>query len=664
MNSKEWKIEYRIPEVPKELTDAGYAPLLSYILSLRGVKTAAGAKEMLNADASSLLDPMLIKNMDKAVERLNLACDRGEKIAVYGDYDVDGITATCLMTDYLRMCGMQVTPYIPDRSEEGYGLNFAALDSFADEGISLVITVDCGITAIEEADYARSIGIDMIITDHHECKPDQLPDACAVIDCKQPGDDYPNKNLAGVGMSFKLVSAFDGDSAKILEKYADLVAIGTVADVMPLTGENRCFVKTGLQKIKSGPRPGIAALFREAAIDINSFSASSIGFTLAPRINAAGRLGQALTAFNLLMAEDDETASALATELCNLNRKRQDIENEIWHAAASMLSGKKPDGPIILSSSEWHQGVIGIAASRLAEQYSVPTVMIFMNEDGIGKGSCRSYGNFNLFDALSACSDSLISFGGHALAAGLNIEERMLSRFREQLKQYYDSHKPEVHPEINCDLLISNPQLLSEANVRSLDLLEPFGNCNSKPVFAMCGVLLESFSGVGGNKHTRMRVNAGGTGFDCIFFSRRPEDLGVEAGQYIDLAFTPQINEFHGKTSVQLNIADIRPHEFGELCLNILDGKEEYLRAASAFIPDRADSVRIWKTINHSLGDCLEDILSSLPFGMLPEMYCLGLKIFEDSGLLSGIFGGHVVKLESKADLETTELMRKLRELL
>lgn len=664
MKSKEWKIEYKIPEVPKALLDAGYNPLLASILSLRGIDNPEKAKSELNAGSSLLLDPFMILNMDKAVERLNRAIEKHEKIAVYGDYDVDGITATCVLTDYLKSRGLEVVPYIPDRSEEGYGLNFAALDSFASGGISLVVTVDCGITANEETEYAKSLGIDMIITDHHECKAGEIPEAVAVIDSKQPDDPYENKSLAGVGVSFKLVCALSGDVEAMLDKYSDFVAVGTVADVMPLIGENRCFVKTGLENLISNPRPGFAALFREAEIDLSSFSASSIGYTLAPRINAAGRLGQAITAYNLLMAEDEAEAAVLAKKLCDLNRERQNIENEIWHEAAALMKGAVPDAPIVLASSEWHQGVIGIAASRLAEQYSVPTIMIYINDEDVGKGSCRSYGNFNLFDALSACKDTLISFGGHALAAGLNIHRNMLDKFRSEITEYYRSHRPEYSPEINCELLIANPGILSIENVRSLDALEPYGSCNPKPVLAMCGVYLDSISGVGGDKHTKMHIIAHGYEFDCIYFSHRAADLGIQPSDYIDIAFSPQINEFRGNTSVQLVINDVRPHEFSTLCKYILNGDRDYLRAASAFIPDRAESAKIWRSFDDSLGETMDEILSLLPYGMLPEMYCLGLKVFESSGLLDGIYGGHTVVLEGKADLESTELMKELRKLL
>ena len=288
MKSKKWKIPYERPLIPQELLDAGYTPLLCAVLALRGINDAQSAKAMIDGGKDNLCDPMLIMNMDKAAARVKKAIAQKEKVAVYGDYDVDGITATCIVTDYLISKGISCRPYIPDRSEEGYGLNTAAIKALSDEGVSLIITVDCGITAVSETEYARSLNLDLVITDHHECNFESVPDAVAVVDCKQQGDSYPNPYLAGVGMALKLVCACEGESDEMLERYADLVAIGTVADVMPLMGENRYLVKLGLEKLAKSPRPGIEAMLKESSIDADKLSASSIGYSLAPRLNAAG----------------------------------------------------------------------------------------------------------------------------------------------------------------------------------------------------------------------------------------------------------------------------------------------------------------------------------------------------------------------------------------
>ncbi len=667
MKNLDWNIPYTRPVVSRALAEAGFSPLLCQVLALRGIESAEKANSLLYGGKESLCDPLLMLGMDRARERVLRAIETGETVAVYGDYDVDGITSTCMLTDWLRGKGLTCYYYIPDRNEEGYGLNCGALDSLKARGVSLVITVDCGITAVEEAAYAKQIGVDMVITDHHECRPDALPDAVALIDCKREGDTYPNKNLAGVGVALKLLCACEGESDAALDRYADLVAIGTVADVMPLTEENRYLVRLGIRQIVTSPRPGLAAMLRESSIDPARLNASAIGFSLAPRLNAAGRLGQASVAARLLLSRDHNTAAVLARELCELNRKRQSIENEIWREANARLKGKTPDGPIVLASEEWNQGVIGIAASRLAEQYSLPAIIVCLNGD-VGKGSCRSYGGFNLFEALSACSDELIGFGGHALAAGLNVRRDKLEDFRAALRAYYLSNKPEPVPEVQCDLLITDPALLSLENVRSLDLLEPYGNANPKPVLCFSGVRLESLSEVGGGKHSRFRVRMGDTRFECIFFSHSNAESGVHEGELIDMAFTPQINEYRGNISVQLVASAVRPHEPRALCGALLRRDRAVCWAAVPYCPERADFVRVWRSMGSDfrVGRDADEVLSRCPVGMEPETYCLCLMVFQEAGLLSdgpdGIFSARPVQIDGKADLESTPLIRSLRQ--
>ena len=666
MKNKDWNIPYTRPVVSRTLKEAGFSPLLCQILALRGIESAEKANSLLYGGKDELCDPLLMLGMDRARERVLRAIESGETVAVYGDYDVDGITSTCMLTDWLRRKGLTCYYYIPDRNEEGYGLNCGALDSLKARGVSLVITVDCGITAVEETAYAKEIGVDMVITDHHECRPDALPDAAALIDCKREGDPYPNKNLAGVGVALKLLCACEGSSDAALTRYADLVAIGTIADVMPLTEENRYLVRLGLRQIMESPRPGIAAMLKESSIDPARLNASSIGFSLAPRLNAAGRLGQASVAARLLLSRDHNTAASLARELCELNRRRQSIENEIWREANARLKGKTPDGPIVLASEEWNQGVIGIAASRLAEQYSLPAIIVCLNGD-VGKGSCRSYGGFNLFEALSACSDKLIGFGGHALAAGLNVRRDKLDDFRKALREYYLSNRPEPVPEVQCDLLITDPALLTLENVRSLDLLEPYGNANPRPILCFSGVRLESLSEVGGGRHSRFRVRLGDTRFECIFFSHSNSEAGVREGELIDMAFTPQINEYRGSVSVQLVACAVRPHDPRALCGAILRPGEDICWAAAPYCPERADFVRVWRGMgsDFQVGRDLGAVLARCPCDMEPETYCLCLMVLQEAGLLSdgpdGIFSARPVQIEGKADLEATPLIRELR---
>lgn len=667
MKCKDWKIPYSRPDVPKELLDAGYAPLLSAVLALRGITDAGEAGRLIHGSPECLHDPMLIKDMDKARRRVLKAVEQGEKVAVYGDYDVDGITSTCLLTDYLRSRGLECIPYIPDRNEEGYGLNVSAIDTLKEAGVSLIITVDCGITAADEVEYAKGLGIDMVITDHHECRDDSIPDAAAVVDCKQEGDAYPNKDMAGVGVALKLVCACEGSSDEALRRYADLVAIGTVADVMPLVDENRYLVREGLHMLSEAPRPGIVAMLRESSIDRERLTASTIGYSLAPRLNAAGRLGKAVQAAELIMTKDSRTASRLASELCELNRRRQEIETDIWKDANRLIAGNVPEGPIVLASESWHQGVIGIAASRLAEQYSLPAIMICINGE-VGKGSCRSCGGFNLFEALSACSEHLVGFGGHALAAGLNIRRDKLDDFRAALTEYYLKNSPEPQPEVQCDMLITDPALLSLENVRSLDLLEPYGNANPKPIMCISGAELSSATAVGKGRHLRIRAKYRGASFEGIFFGHTADSLGVRAGNCVDIAFTPQINEYNGAVSVQLLVCALRRHDGGELCRAILDGDGSVYWAAAPYCPERKDFVYLWRNVcrgGFTVPNDAQAVIASCPPGFEAERYCLCLAVLLEAGLLrsedGGIYGARCVEISGKADLESTSIIRSLR---
>ena len=666
MSYKEWKIPYSKPEYPEELRQAGCGPLLAAVLALRGVRTVEEAKAFVCGSESDLHDPLLMADMPAGRDRLLRAIRDRETVAVFGDYDVDGITSTCLVTDYLRSKGLVCHPYIPDRSGEGYGLNCAALDALRAKGVSLVITVDCGITAVEEAEHAAEIGMDMIITDHHECGCGPLPRAAAVIDCRRGDDSYPNRHLAGVGVAMKLICACEGDQAAVLDRYGDLAAIGTVADVMPLVGENRYIVRRGLRLMEEAPRPGIAALFREAAINADKLNAAHLSFGLAPRLNAAGRLDSPLVAAKLLMSQDEDEAARLAKELCELNRRRQSIETDIWQQAVAILDGREPDEPIVLVSESWHQGVIGIAAHKIAEQYSLPAIIIYMNGE-VGKGSCRSCEGFNIHDALSACSEHLLDFGGHALAAGLTLRADQVDAFRQALAEYYRANRPTELPGLRCDLLIDDPAMLSLEDVRSLDLLEPYGNGNPRPLMCVSGAELVAAYSVSNGRHLRMRVRLGRSFFECIFFSHTAQELGLREGMLVDLAFTPQVNEYRGNVSVQFNVSAARPHDGSRLCEQMLEDIQSVLWAAAPHCPDRADFVRVWQGFGRdfSAGEDLEQLLAQCPLGMAPERFCICLLVFMEAGLLQStdgrVYGARPATIEGKADLEATALMRSLR---
>ena len=605
------------------MVSCGYKPLAAMVLAARGIAGGAQASAYLDCSAE-LIDPYAMTDMDKAVDRIRRAAADGEIVAVFGDYDVDGITATCLLTDFLRGQGIACLSYIPGRLEEGYGLNPIAINQLHSQGVSLIITVDCGITAIEEAQLCKQLGIDLVITDHHECK-DILPEAVAVIDPHRPDGGYPHKSLSGVGVAFKLAAAICGDQNAVLEEYCDIVCLGTVADVMSLQGENRVFVAQGLNSLRCTKRPGISALMEECGCDSRTLTATSLGFMLAPRINAAGRMGQIDLAIELFLTNDPEQGRMLAQALCELNRQRQAVESEIYDQAVSMLPDTTPEA-IVLADDRWHQGVVGIVASRIAEEYACPTFLICLDGDH-GKASSRSYGGFNLFAALTTLSPLLESYGGHELAAGFTIHKDNIDRFREQICQLVAKESQEDFPRTVLDIDCAvPPEMLTLSGIQSLDIMEPCGNGCPKPVLMMENMTVERLRPVGNGKHLRLRLRRGNYGFNAIFFSATPESASISQGDLVDVAFLPQINEFREELSVQMNVQDIRPACKAE-CSPELFGYHG-LRSgaidpeqAAALLPDRATLGIVWR------------YLSAVPGGSIREMpMCLCRKIVRWSG--------------------------------
>ena len=657
------------------LVQHGYAPLTAMILSARGIESPRTARNYLGCDAP-LCDPYLMQDMAKAVSRVRLALSRGEKIAVFGDYDVDGITATCLLTHFLRRQGADVVSYIPGRLEEGYGLNPIAIHQLHNEGVKLIITVDCGITAVEEALLCAQLGMDLVITDHHECK-EVLPEAAAVVDPHRPGDGYPHRNLSGVGVAFKLASALIGDQEAVLAEYADMVCLGTVADVMMLQGENRVFVARGLEALQNTHRPGIAALMQEAGCAPENVSASSIGFMLAPRINAAGRMGQINLAVELFLTENPQKAMQLAKALCDLNRQRQAVESEIYDQAVSMLpEGKVPEA-IVLAEETWHQGVVGIVASRIAEEYCCPTFLICLDGDH-GKASSRSFGGFNLFSSLRELSGLLESYGGHELAAGFTISRSQIPEFRSRICQiastYYCDDTPRTVLDIDCAI---QPELLTLSGIDSLRALEPCGNGCPKPVLMMKNLTVDRINLVGGGRHMRLRLRGGRYNLNAIYFSATPESASIQTGDLVDVAFTPQVNEFRGERTVQMNIIDIRPACAAEVCpemsgYHALRQHRLTPEIAQELLPDRATLSLVWRYLAAG-GDTIQESPMCLcrkivrwsgnPLGLGKLLTCL--DIFADVGLLQTqrLHKNLSIRLtpgSSKADLNESQTMQIL----
>lgn len=561
MGSKEWKVAGYSRAEAAALLRSGINPLVAVLLASRGADTPEKVRALTSAGIEDVSSPFLLKDMELAAERVRRAIENKERVAVYGDYDVDGITSSCLIADYLRSKGVICDIYIPERLEEGYGVKDSALEAIAGKGVSLVITVDCGITAADNKRFAASLGMDMVITDHHEVTG-ELPES-PVVDPRRPDCPSPAKMLAGVGVAFKLICAIEGEekTGELLDKYGDLVAVGTIADVMPMTGENRVFVRKGIELLRSGKRPGLRELCRAADSDPRKLGPVGVGYILAPRINAAGRLGGTNVAVDLLITKDDREAARLAEKLCELNSERRRIESTMVAEALAMLGDAPPeDKPIVLSSSNWHQGVAGIVASRVSEKFDLPAIMICV-KDGVGRGSCRSSGGYNIFEALYSCRDLLMSFGGHELAAGITVEEKNIPALRKALGERYSAcSAAKEEPALSIDFEVLKPaELLTVRNIKALGDLEPYGVGNPQPVLAITGATVEDVLPLSDGRHTKLWLSKGGAVFEAVFFSKSVGEIGAEKGIRANVAFTPQVNEFRGRAIPQLNLCDFVP---------------------------------------------------------------------------------------------------------
>lgn len=559
-------LQASVKRLSDELT---VSPVLAEILVRRGIDTLEKARLYFRPSLDDLHDPFLMDGMAKATERIIKAVTSGEHITVYGDYDVDGTNGTSLLTTFFRSIGANVRPYIPDRLKEGYGLSNAGIDRAKEAGTTLLVSIDCGITAVAQAEYAKSVGLDLIICDHHE-PGDTLPDAFAVLNPLKPGCSYPFKYLCGCGVGFKLVQAlcrhefvqskFAGDAESQLASYLDLVTLATTADIVPLEGENRTLVKLGLELINTGPRPGIRGLMESAGLRPGRISTGQIVFVLAPRINAVGRLGDANRAVELLTCPTFEQAVELAKVFEEENRNRRKIDEITFTEARDLVDNSfdmEKESAIVLHQGTWHPGVIGIVASRLVERYYRPTIMM-TTVDGVAKGSARSVAGFDIYQALKRCEDKMLQFGGHKYAAGLSVALDRIDEFktafgevaRELLTR--EILTPEIHIEAEVQMADLSPKF-----IRILSQCAPFGPKNMRPVFAVRNVEVSGSPRIVGNNHLRFRVKQGNRVFDCIGFN-----LGGLVDRLknrtIDLAFSLDESDYGGETVPQLKIRDIK----------------------------------------------------------------------------------------------------------
>ncbi len=636
-----WNLQYKVGDAEQEASiavlakQAGLSRVMATLLYTRGYRTLEAILSFFRQDTACLHDPYLMLDMERAVARVELALARNERIAIYGDYDVDGVTSVSLLYLYLASRGGDVGYYIPGRMKEGYGVSMGALDRLKERGVKLMITVDTGITAIEETAYAKSIGIDTVVTDHHECR-DELPNVEAVVNPHRAGDPYPFKELAGVGVVFKLICALEmarcrregrseqagvGDICRI---YADLVAIGTIADVMPVVDENRLIVTLGLHLLEKTDRMGLAALIEATSGAKNEGSrypkkrkinSSFIGFTIAPRMNAAGRVSNASIAVELLLSEDQESAERLAAELCELNLLRQKEENRIAEEAYQKIEKTyrpESDRVIVIDDDTWQQGIIGIVSSRITERYGVPSILISFDGtvDGtptpsdIGKGSGRSIKGMNLVGALTACEELLVRFGGHELAAGLSIRRCDIDEFRRRINEYareqLDDGMMRISMDADCEVDIRE---LTMPLAQEIASMEPFGVSNPVPNLVLRDAKLVRVIPMGGGKHLRLTLEKDGIEMSAVWFGMSQANLKVDLFETVDVLFQLNINEFQNVTSLQMIVQDMHGAEALETEYLHEIARYEEICSGAAFdesedvLPDRNDIAAVYTAL-------------------------------------------------------------------
>ena len=674
------------PQIVARLAhDLGLPRFIATTLVARGITTVRAAKRFLNPSLDrDWRNPLEIPGLAEVADGLINAIREKKRIIVFGDFDLDGISATTVLTRGLRALGACAFPFIPRRFEEGYGITAAAFERARALEPDVIVTVDCGIACKSEVADILKAGVEVYITDHHEAA-DLVPEGVPVADPKM-ADDCPSAILAGVGVALKLVQVLGSRLGfpHLWRSYTDFATLGTVADLMPMRDENRALVADGLTRMNTNPRPCIAALLATTGQAGKPLSATNLSFSLIPRLNAAGRMGAADMAAELLLCSDPEAAERMAKELCALNRERQNVEQEIYTQAEEMI-GQMPDrqrSALVLESSRWHQGVVGIVASRLSEKYSRPSFMIHLN-GSTGKGSCRSWGGFNLFAALENCKDLLLGFGGHELAAGFTIDRDNIPAFRDRMNEYarsYCNGRP-PEPALEVDVAIAYPAAVTLEELEALSALEPYGSGNARPVFCLLGATLLRTQNVGQNRHLKLRLGKGCAQFDGIFFSTVAERCGCAVGDRVDAAFYLQINEFRGSRTVQLQMVDIRPslcasgreQEALTLAHHIAGGGVPPLRDARRALPTRQQFAAAWRFLERAVPEegltadtlpLLRHMASELG-GVEPFLRAaMCVAVFRERGLLDWQETEHTITLHlhrgCRVSLEHSPLMAAL----
>ena len=673
MAFKKWAVkQYDKSLVPTLMQKYNISTLMSCLLCSRALTDDSNIQNFFSNNAE-LSDPFLIKDMAEAVGRVRAAVDEGEKICIYGDYDADGVTATVIVYNYLYSLGADVFYYIPNRDTEGYGLNCDAIEYIASKGANLILTVDNGICAVKEIEFANSLGLDVVVTDHH-MPQETLPPAVAVVDPHRIDDTAPFKDYAGVGVALMLLIALeDGMSDMILEQFSDIAAIGTVADVVPLNGDNRTIVKHGLNALYNTENIGLRALIEKCSLSDKKITAESLAFVLAPKINAAGRMGDVNDAVRLLISEDEDEANELAEKIISLNSGRKEIEETILKDISQILKEnptKLNHRILVLSGKGWHQGIIGIVCARLMEKFSKPVVLISI-EDEVAKASARSIKGFSMIDALSAVSDTLERFGGHEQAAGFSLKEENIALFTEKLEQYAKEHYPIMPPlTITVDKIVS-PKELTVESVKELEMFEPFGAQNERPVFAVAGARVEGAVALSQGKHTRLLLSKDGSNFDVLWFSKHTDKVLFEKGDLIDVCFTCEINNFNSVEKVSFKLKDIRPNGIKQDTFfasktvfdDFMCGKNV---ENTADFPSREEIGIVFKFLrqNNGYDKSSVELYSNLMNELTYLKIMISLEVMREIGLISGDFysenmGIKINPQTTKSDLNSSGIFRR-----
>lgn len=660
-----------IPKYSKELVnnlaeECDIEPFLALISVQRGYTDALALDAFLSCE-DDLDDPFILADMDKAAACVNAAIEEGKLIAVYGDYDCDGVTATALLYTHLKSRGANVIYYIPNREDEGYGMNIDSVNKLDGMGVGLIITVDNGINANEEIAFAQSLGIDVVVTDHH-IPAGELPQAAAVVDPHRAGDMSEFRDISGVGVAFKLVCALENAvPEELLPLYGDLVALGTVADVMPLRSENRIFVREGLMYINDTARIGLSALISVAGLEGKALRAGNLAFNLAPRINAAGRMGDASRAVKLLCTDNTDEAMAIATEIDKENAERQKIEQHIEKEAIKLIEdhGYDHDRIIVVSGQGWHKGIVGIAAARLMERYGKPVIILSV-EGEISVGSGRSFDGFSLFDAINTASDFLIKFGGHELAAGLTIKTEDIEMLRERVNTYARK-QPLCAQQITLDCKL-RPEALSIELGEMLSALEPFGKGNQNPLFGIYSLKIDRITSIGNGKHLRLLLTREGHVIQALLFGKTPDTFPFTEGDVVDIAATLDISEFRGEKTLSVLVKEIRPSGQSEVDIETAALYSDFIRGFcrdTSFIrPTREEIGLVFRCCEAPVNKQL--VLNKLTGRLAVGKILAACDILSELGILEIEEKGDITILRRvdgvRSDLDRSTILTRLKE--